>query len=62
MKRIATASLETRGSMDTNSRCPPRSQIWKVQQDVVRASTPTENVISVFRMLIVFSIKLTPRV
>ena len=46
MKRMATASLQTRGSMLTNSRCPPRSQI--------------ENVISVFRIDMVFSMKLTP--
>ena len=46
MKRIATASLHTRGSIFTNSRWPPRSQI--------------ENVIVVRRTEIVFSIKLTP--
>lgn len=46
MNKIATASLQTRGNMLTNSRCPPRSQI--------------EKVISVFRIEIVFSIKLTP--
>ena len=46
MKRMATASLQTSGSMLTNSRCPPRSQI--------------EKVISVFRMEMVFSMKLTP--
>lgn len=46
MKSIATASLQTSGSILTNSRCPPRSHI--------------ENVISVFRIEIVFSIKLTP--
>ena len=46
MNSIATASLQTRGSILTNSRCPPRSHI--------------ENVISVFRIEIVFSIKLTP--
>ena len=46
MKRMATASLQTRGSMFTNSRWPPRSQI--------------EKVISVLRMDMVFSMKLTP--
>jgi len=46
MKRMATASLQTSGSMLTNSRWPPRSQI--------------EKVISVLRMEIVFSMKLTP--
>lgn len=46
MKRIATASLHTSGSMFTNSRWPPKSQI--------------ENVIVVRRTLIVFSIKFTP--
>lgn len=46
MNKMATASLQTRGSMLTNSRCPPRSQI--------------EKVISVFRIEMVFSIKLTP--
>jgi hypothetical protein len=46
MKRIATASLQTRGSMLTNSRCPPRSHI--------------EKVISVLRIEMVFSMKLTP--
>lgn len=48
MKSMATASLQTRGSMLTNSRWPPRSQI--------------EKVISVFRIEIVFSMKLTPEV
>ena len=46
MNRIATASLHTSGSMLTNSRCPPRSHI--------------EKVISVFRIEMVFSMKLTP--
>ena len=46
MKRIATASLHTSGSMFTNSRCPPRSQI--------------EKVIVVRRTVIVFSMKFTP--
>ena len=46
MKSMATASLQTRGSMLTNSRWPPRSQI--------------EKVISVLRIEIVFSMKLTP--
>jgi hypothetical protein len=46
MNNIATASLHTRGNIFTNSRWPPKSHI--------------ENVISVFRILIVFSIKLTP--
>jgi hypothetical protein len=46
MKSMATASLQTSGNMFTNSRWPPRSQI--------------ENVISVFLIEIVFSIKLTP--
>lgn len=36
MKRMATASLQTSGSIETNSRWPPRSQI--------------ENVISVLRI------------
>lgn len=31
MNKIATASLLTRGSIDTNSRCPPRSQIYDCQ-------------------------------
>lgn len=48
MNNMATASLHTSGSMFTNSRCPPRSQI--------------ENVIVVRRTEIVFSIKLTPSV
>ena len=48
MKSMATASLHTRGSMLTNSRWPPRSQI--------------ENVISVLRIEMVFSMKLTPSV
>jgi hypothetical protein len=48
MKRIATASLQTRGNMLTNSRCPPKSQI--------------EKVISVLRIEIVFSMKFTPSV
>lgn len=46
MNRIATASLQTSGSMFTNSRWPPKSHI--------------ENVISVLRIEIVFSMKLTP--
>ena len=46
MKNIATASLQTSGSILKNSRCPPRSQIL--------------NVISVFRSTIVFSRKFTP--
>ncbi len=46
MNRMATASLQTNGSILTNSLCPPRSQI--------------ENVISVFRIDMVFSMKLTP--
>lgn len=46
MNKMATASLQTSGSMFTNSRCPPRSQM--------------ENVIVVRRTEIVFSIKLTP--
>jgi hypothetical protein len=58
INRIATASLQTRGSIFTNSRCPssgyyvfliklpPRSQILKV--------------ISVPLIAIVFSIKFTP--
>lgn len=46
MNKMATASLQTRGSMLTNSRWPPRSQI--------------EKVISVLRIDMVFSIKLTP--
>jgi hypothetical protein len=46
MKRIATASLQTKGSMFTNSLCPPKSQI--------------ENVIVVRRTEMVFSMKLTP--
>lgn len=48
MKSMATASLQTRGSMLTNSRWPPRSQI--------------EKVISVLRIDMVFSMKLTPLV
>lgn len=47
MNNMATASLHTRGSMLTNSRWPPRSHM--------------EKVISVFRIEIVFSMKLTPR-
>lgn len=46
MNNIATASLQTKGSILTNSRCPPRSQM--------------EKVISVFRIEMVFSMKLTP--
>lgn len=46
MKRMATASLQTRGSMFTNSLWPPKSHI--------------ENVIVVRRTEIVFSMKLTP--
>jgi len=46
INRIATASLHTRGSMLTNSRWPPKSQM--------------ENVMVVRRTEIVFSIKLTP--
>ena len=46
MKRIATASLQTKGSMFTNSLCPPKSHI--------------ENVIVVRRTEMVFSMKLTP--
>ena len=46
MKRIATASLHTSGSIFTNSLWPPKSHIEKVM--VVR------------RTDIVFSIKLTP--
>ena len=46
MKRIATASLHTKGSMFTNSLCPPKSHI--------------ENVIVVRRTEMVFSMKLTP--
>lgn len=30
MNRMATASLETSGSMETNSLWPPRSHIWRV--------------------------------
>src|SRR5215472_2345103 len=29
MNKMATASLQTRGSMLTNSRCPPKSQMEK---------------------------------
>ena len=47
MNKIATASLQTSGSIFTNSRWPPRSQM--------------ENVISVFRIEMVFSMKFTPR-
>jgi len=46
MKSIATASLQTRGSMFTNSLWPPRSHI--------------ENVIVVRRTEMVFSMKLSP--
>lgn len=46
MNKMATASLQTSGNMLTNSLCPPKSQM--------------ENVISVLRIEIVFSIKLTP--
>lgn len=46
MKRMATASLQTSGSILTNSLWPPKSHI--------------EKVISVFRIEIVFSMKLTP--
>jgi hypothetical protein len=46
MNRIATASLQTSGSMLTNSRWPPKSHI--------------ENVMVVRRTEIVFSMKLTP--
>ena len=46
MKNMVTASLQTRGNMLRNSRCPPRSHIL--------------NVISVFRRIMVFSIKFTP--
>ncbi len=46
MNRMATASLHTNGSMFTNSRWPPKSQM--------------ENVISVLRIEMVFSMKLTP--
>jgi hypothetical protein len=46
MKNIATASLQTNGSILKNSRCPPRSQML--------------NVISVLRRTTVFSRKLTP--
>ena len=46
MKRMATASLQTRGNMLTNSRWPPKSHIEKVI--VVRLTE------------IVFSMKLTP--
>jgi hypothetical protein len=46
MKRIATASLHTRGSMFTNSLCPPRSHI--------------ENVMVVLLTDMVFSMKFTP--
>lgn len=46
IKSMATASLQTKGSMFTNSRWPPRSQM--------------EKVISVFRIEMVFSMKLTP--
>jgi hypothetical protein len=46
MRKMVTASLQTRGSMLMNSRCPPRSQMLKV--------------ISVFLKVIVFSMKLTP--
>jgi hypothetical protein len=46
MRKMVTASLQTRGSMLMNSRCPPRSQMLKV--------------ISVFLRVIVFSMKLTP--
>jgi len=48
MKRMATASLQTSGSMLTNSFWPPRSQM--------------EKVISVLRMEMVFSMKFTPKV
>eukprot|EP00953_Heterococcus_sp_UTEX-ZZ885_P014440 8170-Heterococcus_DN1.PRE.1 len=46
MKKVATASLHTSGSMLKNSLCPPRSQML--------------NVISVLRSVIVFSMKFTP--
>lgn len=46
MNRIATASLQTSGSILTNSRWPPKSHI--------------ENVMVVRRTEIVFSMKLTP--
>jgi len=48
MKSNATASLHTSGSIDTNSRCPPRSQML--------------NVISLPLSVMVFSMKLTPSV
>lgn len=99
MNKIATASLLTSGSMDTNSRWPPRSQIcvclshlalswvmrvravrpcgrvvWSMVQCVRhndahpcpwhrhRQRVLTENVISVFLIVIAFSMKFTPRV
>jgi hypothetical protein len=46
MNKMATASLQTRGNIFTNSRCPPKSHI--------------ENVMVVRRTEIVFSMKLTP--
>ena len=48
MNSSASASLHTSGSIIANSRWPPRSQI--------------ENVISLFRSAIVFSMKFTPSV
>lgn len=91
MNRMATASLETSGSIETNSRWPPRSQIYEGSRVCVGAGTKeriqgrtkgetrvpscsarqfkaiqegqrTEKVISVFRIEMVFSIKLTPSV
>ncbi len=32
MNRMATASLDTRGNIDTNSLCPPRSQILRISE------------------------------
>jgi len=46
MKKMATASLHTSGSILKNSRCPPKSHILKV--------------ISVFLKRMVFSRKFTP--
>src|SRR5260221_136341 len=47
MNKMATASLQTKGDMFTASLCPPTSQI--------------ENVIVVLRLVMVCSVKLTPR-
>jgi hypothetical protein len=68
MKRMATASLHTSGSMLINSRWPGRAlhqNKSRCRNDMIPFAPPKShilNVISVLRKAMVFSMKLTPSV